>query len=76
MEPKREATPLDLFSRMTDKQRHFFANKLSELHEMSSYSQGSESFEQFAVRITKMLEDQSKFQELLPYLKKVGFQTA
>ncbi|MFA3631168.1 replication initiation protein RepM, partial [Acinetobacter baumannii] len=76
LEPKREATPLDLFSRMTDKQRHFFANKLSELHEMSSYSQGNESFEQFAVRITKMLEDQSKFQELLPYLKKVGFQTA
>lgn len=76
MEPKREVIPLDLFSRMTDKQRHFFANKLSELHEMSSYSQGSESFEQFAIRITKMLEDQSKFQELLPYLKKVGFQTA
>lgn len=24
LEPKREATPLDLFSRMTDKQRHFF----------------------------------------------------
>jgi plasmid replication initiation protein len=57
---QKRATPLELFSRMTDKQRHFF-NKLSELHEMGKYSQGTESYEQFAVRIAEMLKDQNNF---------------
>jgi plasmid replication initiation protein len=65
----------DLFSKLTDKQRHIFANKLSELPDMNKYSQGTESYPQFAVRIVEMLQDQNKFQELLPYLKKVGFNT-
>lgn len=64
-----------LFSKLTDKQRHIFANKLSELPEMNKYSQGTESYAQFAVRIVGMLQDQNKFEELLPYLKKVGFST-
>ena len=67
---------LDLFSKkMTDAQRHLFANKLSELPEMNKYSQGTESYPQFAVRIAEMLQDKEKFEELLPYLKKVGFST-
>lgn len=67
---------LDLFSKkMTDAQRHLFANKLSELPDMNKYSQGTESYPQFAVRIAEMLKDQEKFKELLPYLKKVGFNT-
>ena len=65
--------PTDLFSKLTDKQRHVFANKLSELPDMNKYSQGTESYAQFAVRIAEMLQDQKKFEELLPYLKKVGF---
>jgi plasmid replication initiation protein len=65
----------DLFSKLTDKQRHIFANKLSELPDMNKYSQGTESYAQFAVRIVEMLQDKNKFQELLPYLKKVGFNT-
>ena len=65
----------DLFSKLTDKQRHIFANKLSELPDMNKYSQGTESYAQFAVRIVEMLQDQNKFEELLPYLKKVGFNT-
>ncbi len=68
--------PSDFFSKMTDPQRHLFANKLSRLPEMSTYSQGTESFDQFAVRITEMLKDAKKFEELFPYLQKVGFQTA
>jgi plasmid replication initiation protein len=60
----------DLFSKLTDKQRHIFANKLSELPDMNKYSQGTESYAQFAVRIVEMLQDQNKFEELLPYLKK------
>lgn len=61
---------------MTDKQRHLFATKLSELPEMGKYSQGTESYPQFAIRIAEMLQDSEKFQELLPYLQKVGFQSA
>ena len=68
--------PSDFFSKMTDPQRHLFANKLCRLPEMNSYSQGTESFEQFAVRISEMLKDAKKFEELFPYLQKVGFKTA
>ena len=74
VESKRDSNTLDLFSTMTDKQRHLFANKLSELPEMSKYSQGTESYQQFAIRIAEMLQDSEKFKELIPLLKKVGFQ--
>ena len=66
-------SPIDLFLKMTDAQRNLFANKLSQLSEMGKYSQGTESYTQFAVRIAEMLQHQDKFEELLPYLKKVGF---
>ena len=64
---------INLFSKMTDPQRHLCANKLSELPEMSKYSQGTESYQQFAMRIAEMLQNQEKFKELSPYLQKVGF---
>lgn len=66
----------DLFSKMSDKQRYLFANKLSELPEMGQYSEGTESFQQFAIRIAEMLQDSQKFKELFPYLQKIGFQPA
>ena len=71
----RDQNTLDIFAKLTDAQRHLFANKLSELPEMSKYSQGTESYPQFAVRIAEMLLDAEKFKELYPYLVKVGFQT-
>jgi hypothetical protein len=58
---------------MTDAQRHMFSHKLSEMPEMSKYSQGTESFQQFAVRIADMLLEPKKFEELYPYLVKAGF---
>lgn len=61
---------------LTDSQRHLFANKLSVLPEMGNYSQGTETFEQFAVRIAEMLKDYKNIEELLPYLQKVGFKEA
>jgi len=67
---------INLSVKMTDAQRHLFANKLSRLPEMNNYSQGTESFEQFAVRIAEMLQDSNKLEELFPYLQKVGFQSA
>ena len=71
----RDQNTLDIFTKLTDAQRHLFANKLSELPEMSKYSQGTESYPQFAVRIAEMLLDAEKLKELYPYLVKVGFQT-
>jgi hypothetical protein len=59
---------------MSDNNVHLFANKLSELPEMGRYSEGTESYQQFAVRIAEMLQDSQKFQELFPYLQKVGYQ--
>jgi len=76
IESKRDPNTLDAFSKMTDAQRHLFSNKLSELPEMSKYSQGSESYQQFAIRIAEMLQNPTKFEELHPYLLKVGFKSA
>ena len=70
---ERDPNTVDLFTQMTDAQRHMFANKLSELPEMGRYSQGTESYPQFAVRIAEMLQDSEKIKELSPYLKKVGY---
>lgn len=70
---ERDPNTVDLFTQMTDAQRHMFANKLSELPEMVRYSQGTESYPQFAIRIAEMLHDPEKIKELYPYLKKVGY---
>lgn len=65
--------PSDFFSKISDKQRYTFAKKLSELPEMGHYSEGTENYQQFAIRIAEMLKDSEKFEELFPYLQKVGF---
>ena len=70
---ERDPDTVDLFTKMTDAQRHLFANKLSELPEMGRYSQGTESYPQFAIRIAEMLQDPEKIKELYPHLKKVGY---
>ena len=57
---------------MTDAQRHLFAHKLSVLPEMSEYSVGTESFEDFAKRIAEMLLDPEKFRDFLPAAAKSG----
>ena len=70
---KRDPNTPDFFVQMTDAQRHLFANKMSEMPEMSKYSQGTESYQQFAIRIADMLLDDEKFKELYPILQKAGF---
>lgn len=69
----KNAKTLDVSLKITDAQRHMFAHKMSELPEMSKYSQGTESYPQFAVRIAEMLQDSERLKELLPYLIKVGY---
>ena len=73
IETKRDPDTADLFTKMTDAQRHMFSHKLSEMPEMSKYSQGTESYQQFAVRIADMLLQPDKFRELYPLLEKAGF---
>ena len=69
----RDPNTPDFFIKMTDSQRHLFANKMSEMPEMSKYSQGTESYQQFAIRIAEMLLQPEKFRELYPFLEKAGF---
>ena len=73
VDPKRDPNTPDFFIPMTDAQRHLFAHKLSEMHEMSEYSTGTESYEDFAKRIAEMLLEPEKFRELYPILEKAGF---
>ncbi len=73
IDSKRDPNTPDFFIKMTDAQRHLFANKMSEMSEMSKYSQGTESYQQFAVRIAEMLLQPEKFRELYPILEKAGF---
>ena len=73
IESNRDPNTTDLFAKMTDAQRHLFANKMSEMPEMSKYSQGTESYQQFAIRIAEMLLQPEKFRELYPILEKAGF---
>lgn len=73
IDPKRDPNSPDFFIKLSDPQRHLFANKMSEMPEMSSYSQGTESFQQFAIRIADMLLQPEKFRKLYPILEKAGF---
>ena len=66
---KRDPNTPDFFVKMTDAQRHLFAHKLSEMPEMSKYSEGTESFEDFAKRIADMLLEPEKFRKFYPFRK-------
>lgn len=74
IEDKRDPSTPDFFIKMTDAQRHLFANKMSEMPEMGKYSQGTESYQHFSIRIADMLLEPEKFRELYPVLEKAGFQ--
>ena len=70
---KRDPNTPDFFIPMTDAQRHLFANKMSKLPELSEYSQGTESYEEFAIRIADMLLEPAKFRTFYPLLEQLGF---
>ncbi|WP_298147005.1 RepB family plasmid replication initiator protein [uncultured Acinetobacter sp.] len=70
---KKDPNTPDFFIKLSDPQRHFFASKMSEMPEMSKYSQGTESYQQFAIRIADMLLQPERFRELYPLLEKAGY---
>ncbi|WP_180172966.1 replication initiation protein RepM [Acinetobacter sp. YH12036] len=74
IESNQDLNTTDLFAKMTDAQRHMFSHKLSEMPEMAKYSQGTETYQQFAVRIADMLLQPEKFEELYLHLVRAGYQ--
>lgn len=58
---------------MTDKQRIWFANKLSELPELGSYCPEGLVYDQYAIKIAQELLDPKKQSFYKPYLIKLGF---
>lgn len=72
---QRDPDTVDLFAKMTDKQRHLLASKLSTLHEMSEYAVGNESFEQLAKRISEKLLDEKFFKSVVPLFNQIGYNT-
>lgn len=69
----RDPDTIDLFSKMTDAQRHLLASKLSRLHEMSEYSVGNESFEDLAKRLAEMLLDENFFKSVTPLFDQIDY---
>ena len=73
IDTKRDPNTPDFFIPLTDAQRHLFANKMAKLPELSEYSQGTESYEEFAIRIANMLLEPPKFRMFYPLLEQLGF---
>lgn len=73
IEQQRDPNTIDLFSKMTDAQRHLLASKLSRLHEMSEYSVGTESYEDLAKRIAEKLLDEKFFKSVIPLFDQIGY---
>lgn len=61
--------------KMTDKQRSTFADKLSQMSQLSSRAKQGEDYRQFAARIETELLDEKKQVFYIPYLQKLGFNT-
>lgn len=76
IESKRDSDTPDMLTplKMTDKQRGTFADKLSRMSELSTYSKAGDDYQQFAKQIADELLCEKKQQFYLPYLQKLGFQ--
>ena len=73
IEQQRDPNTIDLFSKMTDAQRHLLAYKLSRLHEMSEYSVGNESYDDLAKRIAEKLLDEKFFKSVTPLFDQIDY---
>ena len=71
--PQRDPNTQDMFVSMTDAQRYMFGAKLAKRIELSEYSSGTESYEEFGKRIAEMLLDETKFKTFYPLLVEEGF---
>ena len=73
---QRDQNTADLFTKMTDAQRHLFAHKLAhDARVQSDYSRliGTGSYEDFARLLADMLADEQHFKTFYPLLVEHGF---
>lgn len=73
---QRDPDTIDLFTKMTDAQRHLFAHKLAhDARVQSEYSRliGTGSYEDFARLLADMLADEQHFKMFFPLLLEHGF---
>lgn len=76
IEQQRDPNTADLFTKMTDAQRHLFAHKLAhDARVQSEYSRliGTGSYEDFAKLLADMLADEQHFKMFYPLLVEHGF---
>lgn len=76
IEQQRDPNTADLFTKMTDAQRHLFAHKLAhDARVQSEYSRliGTGSYEDFARLLADMLADEQHFKMFYPLLVEHGF---
>ena len=75
-ETKRDPNTADLFTKMTDAQRHLFGNKLAhDARVQSDYSHlvGTGSYEDFGKLLAEMLAEEKHFKMFYPLLVEHGF---
>lgn len=77
-EPKNTKTPVNTIAKleMTDKQRRFFADKLSRLSECSRLPGGQESYDALASFIAQDLTREDRASFYAPLLEKIGYKQA
>lgn len=78
IELKRDPDTADLFTKMTDAQRHLFGNKLAHDERVQSeYSQlvGTGSYEEFGKLLADMLTEEIHFKTFYPLLLEYGFKS-
>lgn len=76
VELKRDPNTADLFTKMTDAQRHLFGNKLAhDARVQSDYSHlvGTGSYEDFGKLLAEMLTEEKHFKMFYPLLVEHGF---
>ena len=76
IETKRDPNTADLFTKMTDAQRHLFGNKLAhDARVQSDYSHlvGTGSYEDFGKLLAEMLAEEQHFKMFYPLLVEHGF---
>ena len=76
VESNRDPNTADLFTKLTDAQRHLFGHKLAhDARVQSEYSQlvGTGSYEDFAKLLANMLAEEKHFKTFYPLLVEHGF---
>lgn len=76
IEQQRDPNTADLFTKMTDAQRHLFGNKLAhDARVQSDYSHlvGTGSYEDFGRLLADMLAEEQHFKMFFPLLREHGF---